>query len=483
MDFNKIINNKKERAAIAREDHFLFFNLYLNHYVSYPFADFHHQLFRITEDESVKTALVMAFRSSAKSTILTLSYPIWAILGKPQKKFIVILGETQRQARQQLANIRLELSGNELLKEDLGPFKELTDEWGNYSLVIPKYGARITAASMEQSIRGIRHGQYRPDLIICDDIENLQSVKTKEGRNRIHQWISGEVIPAGDKNTKIIFVGNLLHEDSLLMRMKDRIETGEMDGKVVFVPLVDDRGMIAWPGKYKNMEEIERERKKLANEISWQREFLLRIMSDQEKVIHEDWIHYYDELPQCDGKPWKHPDFRFCAVGIDPAISEKESADYTAIVPAYVYGYNENMRIYVLPNIINFRINFPDAVKYIINIAKSNLTLKKQIFFIENFSFQDSLRQQINSEVHVSNLEIQGFSYKADKREKLALTSFPIMNGTILFPKNYSQELINQIVNIGKEKHDDLADAFSLLCIKVLSMDHNKLEPRIRFLG
>lgn len=483
MDFNKIINNKKERVALAREDHLLFFNLYLNHYISYSFADFHHQLFRITEDESVKTALVMAFRSSAKSTILTLSYPIWAILGKPQKKFIVILGETQRQARQQLANIRLELSGNELLKEDLGPFKELTDEWGNYSLVIPKYGARITAASMEQSIRGVRHGQYRPDLIICDDIENLQSVKTKEGRDRIHQWISGEVIPAGDKDTKVIFVGNLLHEDSLLMRMKDRIETGEMDGKIIFVPLVDDQGRIAWPGKYENMEEIERERKKLANEISWQREFLLKIMSDQEKVIHEEWIHYYDELPQCDGKPWKHPDFRFCAVGIDPAISEKKSADYTAIVSAYVYGYNEKMRIYILPNIINVRINFTDAVKYIISIAKSNIILRRQIFFIENFVFQDSLLQQIKSEVNISNLKIEGFSLRSEKRERLALTSFSVMNGTVLFPKNHAQDLINQMVNFGKEKHDDLADAFSSLCIKILGMDHEDHTPRIRYLG
>jgi len=30
----------------------------------------------------------------------------------------------------------------------------------------------------------MKHMQYRPDLIICDDIEDLQSVKTKEGRDK-----------------------------------------------------------------------------------------------------------------------------------------------------------------------------------------------------------------------------------------------------------------------------------------------------------
>jgi hypothetical protein len=34
----------------------------------------------------------------------------------------------------------------------------------------------------------------------------------------------GEVIPAGDRNTRLIIVGNLLHEDSLLMRIKEEIE-------------------------------------------------------------------------------------------------------------------------------------------------------------------------------------------------------------------------------------------------------------------
>jgi hypothetical protein len=129
-----------------------------------------------------------------------------------------------------MMNIRTELEGNDVLKKDLGPFQEESDEWGSFSLVFKKHGARITVASSEQSIRGIRHNEHRPDLIICDDVEDVQSTKTREGRDKTYNWLRGEVIPAGDKNTRLIIVGNLLHEDSLLMRIKDEISKGKAKG-------------------------------------------------------------------------------------------------------------------------------------------------------------------------------------------------------------------------------------------------------------
>jgi hypothetical protein len=108
--------------------------------------------------------------------------------------------------------------------------------------VFKKHGARITVASTEQSIRGIRHNEHRPDLIICDDVEDVQSTKTREGRDKTYHWLDGEVIPAGDRKTRLIIVGNLLHEDSLLMRIKE--ETAEKENQKAFsseYPLLDEK--------------------------------------------------------------------------------------------------------------------------------------------------------------------------------------------------------------------------------------------------
>ncbi len=138
------------RAKITKESHLCFFHLYFAHYVKFPTALFHREMFTLTEDENVNTLGIIAFRSSGKSTIITTSYPIWAILGKLQKKFGLIICQTRVQAKQHMMNLRQELESNELLKNDLGPFQEESDEWGAFSLVFSKPNARITVASTEQ---------------------------------------------------------------------------------------------------------------------------------------------------------------------------------------------------------------------------------------------------------------------------------------------------------------------------------------------
>ena len=55
-----------------------------------------------------------------------------------------------------------------------------------------------------------------------------------------------------------------------------------------------------------------------------------------------------------------------------------------------------------------------------------------------------------------------------------------IKNGTILFPDKGCEELIEQLVGFGVEKHDDLADAFSLLIHKTVEM-HKKEGTIIMF--
>src|SRR5665213_1310977 len=223
---DKMFRDRRIRTAITRQSHFMFFHFYFAHYVKYATAPFHRELFHLSERQDIKNLFVVAFRGSAKSTIFTTSYPVWAILGEQQKKFVLILCQTQAQAKQHMMNLRRELEGNALLKNDLGPFQEENNEWGSASLVFSNLNARITAVSTEQSIRGLRHNQHRPDLIIGDDLEDLASTKTREGRNKTYQWLTGEVIPAGDRNTRLVVIGNLLHEDSLIMRLKDDVDKG-----------------------------------------------------------------------------------------------------------------------------------------------------------------------------------------------------------------------------------------------------------------
>lgn len=128
LNENELIEIKKKRSvrkALAKNSHFWFFTIYFSHYISYPFAQFHNEMFSITEDINLKMAVLVAFRGSSKSTIMSLSYPIWAITGCQQKKFVLIVSQTQSQARLHLSNIKRELETNELLKMILVPFRKL----------------------------------------------------------------------------------------------------------------------------------------------------------------------------------------------------------------------------------------------------------------------------------------------------------------------------------------------------------------------
>lgn len=466
--FEGIVKDPNIRRTVAYQSHQLFFPIYFPHYITYPMAEFQKSILRLTEDEANTLALIVAFRGSAKSTLVTLSYVLWSILGKQQKKYVVILCQTQQQARQHMTNLKKELEQNALLKSDLGPFQEDSGgEWALSSLVFKNMNARITVASMEQSIRGTRHNQHRPDLIILDDIEDVSSTKTSDGRNKTFDWFTREIMPLGDLKTRIMLVGNLLHEDSLMMRLKKKIEKGEITGSCLWYPLVDQKGTCLWPEKFDSQDKIEELRSKVANELAWQQEYLLKITYDHMRVVQPSWIQYYDHLPKSER--------RFAATSVDLAISDRETADYTAILTGSVYGYSESFGIYIHPNPINERLNFPDVVSRLSLIDDEMRKQGSHSLLVEDVGYQRSVIQQLRQyKIYAKGIGTEG----ADKRTRLSLVSELVRLGVVKFPRTGCETLIAQLTGFGSERHDDLADAFSMLMKELQKVDRIRYVSR-----
>lgn len=456
--------DRKVRMKTAEQSHEWFFSLYLADYLSYATAPFQQEIFNLTERTDFNHVVIVAFRGSGKSTMVTLSYPIWAILGAQQKKFVLILSQTQNQARMHLANIKREFESNDLLRSDFGPLEEESDEWGSSSLVLSQYGARISAASTDQSIRGIRHGKHRPDLIICDDVEDLMSVKTYEGRNKTHNWLTGEVIPAGDNNTKLVMVGNLLHEDSLLMRVKSRFDSGDMDGVFKAYPLVSDDGQILWTGKYPDINAVEAARRKLGNDRAWLREYMLKIVPDEDQIILPEWIRYYDDLPPKDGDT-----LRYKAIGIDLAISQRTTADCTAMLSAEVHGLAKDMKVYILPSPVNAHLSHLKTLEKAHELVEKLGDKSSVKLFVEEVGYQGSVIEQLTKD----NYKAEGVKVRGqDKRARLMSVSHLVESGKVVFPRYGGHQLLQQLLGFGSERYDDLADAFSILLEKILEHDH-----------
>jgi len=468
-DQQKIIKQIQEspdfRKALTKESFSWFFATYFTHYITCPTAEFQKAIMDLLQKDELLKVAITAFRGSAKSTIATLAFPIWAMVGKPSKKYALLVSQTQELSKQILTNIKQELSSNELLMRDFGPFTEVADEWRANSFVIPQYNSRISAISQSESIRGLRHRQYRPDLVIIDDVEDLESVKTKDGRDKLWNWFTGEAMPIGDVGTKIVVVGNLLHEDSLMMRLKESIELGKMDGVYREYPLIDVRGRIAWVGKYPTMKHIEAKRREVADDSAWYREYLLKFISDDNRIVQRAWPQFWTELPDLKRFP---P--RLVGLGVDMAISESSNADSTALIPFIGIGYGDELKIYILSYIVNKKLNFTDAIEEIKKVCGYlDADFKRMpMVYVEKANIETAATQLLRVEkILAEPVSTSGMN----KQERLKVATPYIRVGKVLFPPKGAEQLISQIVNFGIEKHDDLVDALTLIVIKVLATD------------
>lgn len=448
-DWTHIKTSRNVRMGMARKDLYWFFHLYFGHYIEFATADFQREIFQAVANNDIEHLVVVAFRGSGKSTIVSMAFPLWAMIGVMQKKYIVIVSQTQQQAQQHLRNLRAEIESNELFRNDFGNLEEESNEWGITALTMPQLDAKIIAVSREQRIRGLRSGPHRPDLVISDDVEDTNSVKTREGRNKTYDWFTSEIVPIGSQKTKFITIGNLLHEDSLLMRLKDGFAAGTHLGTFLEYP-IDKDGRSLWPGMYPDMEAVDKQRKRIGNRVAWEREYRLQIIANDEQVITKGMITTYDMIPTR-----LRNEYQEYAVGVDLAISERDTADYTAIVTLLIRGSGSKKRIYVLPRPINARMKFPKTIDTITEIDRK---LSAPTFYVESVSYQEAAVHTLEA----YGLTIKGIKPRADKRARLNMIADKIERGILLFPATGCELLISQITGFEIEKHDDLMDALTI---------------------
>lgn len=78
-------------------------------------------------------------------------------------------------------------------------------------------GFNVAALGLDTASRGIKFDEFRPDLIVFDDIDSEEDTP-KTVKKKI-QRITKKIIPAGAPNKAILFVQNLIHEDSIVNQL------------------------------------------------------------------------------------------------------------------------------------------------------------------------------------------------------------------------------------------------------------------------
>jgi len=221
FDANPAASLARREQALA--DFAYFAQTYFPHYLKKPPAELHRYLFTrlpqiIGQDKGAHEAIA-APRGHAKSTLISQIFVLWCVVTR-RKHYIILIMDAFEQAATMLEAIKAELACNaRLLMDFVGETGESQSERQNR--VITQSGVKIEVFGSGKKLRGRRHGPHRPDLVICDDLENDENVRNPQQRDKLEQWLQKTVLSLGatDDSMDVIVIGTLLHYDSLLSRL------------------------------------------------------------------------------------------------------------------------------------------------------------------------------------------------------------------------------------------------------------------------
>lgn len=453
------------RVDLAINSFFHFIAIYLPEQFKLAPAPFHKEIIDALEsvEELDKYLSILGFRGSAKTTIIE-AFVVWSMING-KHNFIIYLSSTITDAKMKVKNISSQIEENEILLHDFGIELEdkksdkYREKWSEGQITIGD--CTLMAKSVGSSIRGVKYKESRPDLIVCDDIEDVEDASTKEKREKTRRWVMSEVIPGTKQgvlagHVKVIFIGNLVHRDCLQARLKKNEFVRHLE-----FWLYDEDGNISWPALYPDEEAIQRERQKvmLAEEelgrIVWAREYLGKLVDESDVVLKKEQIQRYP-------KDWLQRAFLTGGAAMDFAFTKKEKSDYTAIVRGVeVKNDAGERRLLILPNNTQRRMNLTESMDEVMRVD-SGLPPGSKWYPEDTTSNKHAIEVM---ERNLGSSRVVPMKAVKDKRARLAAACFHVESGRVLFPEEGTEDLEENILGFGIEEHDDYADAFAYLVL------------------
>lgn len=270
-----------------------------------------------------KFTLVMMPRGFSKTTIAGIAVPLYWILYR-DCRFAVYVSETAAHATMQLGNVKRQLESNLRVREvfgDLVPGRQDAQKWTE-DMIETTSGIVVVARGRGGQIRGLNHDGNRPDRIIVDDVEDKESVQTAAQREKTQSWAYGDLMPALPElkpDATIVALGTLLHSEALLT-----VWAQDPEWTAIRFGALDKDGEPLWRHNL-DREKLERKR------VSFARAAKLNIfyMEYFNQIRNDEVAKFKSE--QFLIQPRSVADTEIRAIAIDPAISEKINADFSAI--------------------------------------------------------------------------------------------------------------------------------------------------------
>lgn len=419
---------------------------------------------------------IAAPRGHAKSTAVTLGYGLATLLFR-ERKFMLLVSDTESQASIFLGNIKSALQENDALIDLFGLKR---NEKGQVQFVkdsetdiIVEFDDgkkfRIIAKGSEQKLRGLLWDNSRPDIIIGDDMENDELVMNKDRRKKFLNWFNNALLKCTSDKGIVRIVGTILHMDSMLENLMPK----QYDKQTVTEPLkwwttkrgkwraikyrahTDDFSQLLWPQK-KSAEFFKTER-----------------ADAFERGIQDGYSQEYLNIPidesttyfrRADFLPLREDDFKKPVryyITADLAISDKETADYSVFI---VGAVDEDKRLQIR-NVIRERMDGREIVDTLLALQK---LYGAEVVGIEEMQVSKAIGPFLREEMIRNNNFISYYPLKHGGKDKITRSrsiQARMRAHGVKFDKaaDWYPIFEDELMRFPRDKHDDQVDAFAYL--------------------
>lgn len=182
-----------------------------------------------------------------------------------------------------------------------------------------EFPIRLIAVGITGQVRGINFDDYRPDLIVADDVDNEETAGTEEQRKKSNDLFFGALIqglasPTDQPDAKAVLLATP-------QRKGDIIDTCKADPrwKTLTFGCFKEDGTSIWESKFPTQFlKDEKAAYIYRNQLAlWMREKECKIISSELSSFRIEWLRTWDKIPD---KAWYF-------IAMDPASSDSKTAD------------------------------------------------------------------------------------------------------------------------------------------------------------
>ena len=395
-------------------------------------------------DLAIKPVVIAAPREFAKTTVCSFGYVLHQIcFGK--RRFIIIASDTEDLASDLTGYIFLELLYNERIRHDFG---ELVKGSGPVDDFITCNDVRVKARGRGQRLRGLKHRQWRPDLVILDDLENDLNVRNPNIVRQILEWITAAVYPSMEASGSLLIIGTILRRGSALDVMLTSEEEPYCHFSRCIYRAITEEGKSLWEARHP-LSKLLRQ-KQLMGTTAFNQEKMNEPVHEA-GVFRQEWIRYYH--------PDSLKDKELIIFGyFDPSLESGASSDYKAMLTVGLAV--KEMVFYVMDAFIQ-KTTLENTLRTIANRFKE---YGHQIIGVEDNLFQRLLLTEfdrLGKELGL-NMPIKGVTNKVAKEARIISLSPLLERGKVRFIRGQSDQelLIEQLLYFpSKTINDDGPDA------------------------